>query len=83
MNPITPKSFDRLLQRSAKPKREPRIIWGLKAIGAFVGRGRDFGEALTMMPDTPVRKQLGRYYAFEADLIAYMKKAGLQRERRG
>lgn len=81
--PLTPETFDALTRAHARDAREERIIWTLPAIGKRIGRGRDFAEALAMMPDTPIRKQGRQYFVIETELIAYMKASGLRRPARG
>jgi len=53
---------------------EPRIIWSLKAIGARIGVGADFvRDTLAKEPASPVKELGGRYYAFEDELIAFLR----------
>jgi hypothetical protein len=55
----------------------PRIIWTLPAIGARIGVGADFvRDTLAKQPGSPVREIGGRYYAFEDDLIAFLRGHG-------
>lgn len=69
---ITPQSFD----RTVSPKvGAPRIIWTLPAIGARIGRGREFAAELAKAEDTPIRREGRQYYAFEDELIAYLRRA--------
>lgn len=70
--PITPTTFDQL-HPTPSPKGD-RIIWTLDAIGSRIGTGRDFvRDTLAKQPGSPVKAIGGRYYAFESDLIAYLK----------
>lgn len=67
---LTPETFDRLVA-STKPAR---IIWTLGGIGKRIGVGPDFvRDTLIKQPGSPVKEIGGRYYAFEDDLIAYLR----------
>ncbi len=60
------------------PERFDRIIWTLPAIGRRIGTGPDFvRDNLAKQPESPVKEINGRYYAFEADLIAFLKRGGV------
>lgn len=66
MNPTT---FDNLVA-----SRQSRIIWTLGAIGQRIGVGADFvRDTLAKQPGSPVKEIGGRYYAFEDDLIAFLR----------
>lgn len=66
----TPEEFDALVQ----PKRRDRIIWTLQGIGARIGVGPDFvRDRLAKQPGSPIKEIGGRYYAFEDDLIGYLR----------
>jgi hypothetical protein len=68
----TVERLDAVLSRAA-PKRE-RIIWTLPAIGRRIGVGADFvRDTLAKQPGSPVKEIGGRYYAFEEDLIAFLR----------
>ncbi len=52
-----------------------RIIWTLGAIAARIGTGPDFvRDTLAQQPGSPVKEIGGRYYAFEDDLISFLKR---------
>ncbi|WP_299939441.1 hypothetical protein [uncultured Nitratireductor sp.] len=73
MTEITPRRFDRMTRERAG--RSPaRIIWTLPAIGAVIGVGPDFvRDVIAKEPGSPIREIGGRYYAFEDDLIAFLR----------
>lgn len=51
-----------------------RIIWTAGAIAQRVGRSADFvRDTLAKLPGTPVRQMRGRYYAFEAELLQFLR----------
>lgn len=51
-----------------------KIIWTLPAIGHRIGVGPDFvRDTLAKQPGTPIKEIGGRYYAFEEDLIAFLR----------
>lgn len=69
--PLTPQSFDSLTHGNA---REDRILWTAKAIGRRLGCGPDYvRHTLAGLPGTPIRKQGRRFFAFEDELIAFMR----------
>lgn len=69
---ISPDQFDRLVKPS--PRRD-RIIWTLPAIGRRIGVGADFvRDTIAKQPGSPVKEIGGRYYAFEEDLIAFLRR---------
>ncbi|MEQ8446928.1 MAG: hypothetical protein RIB57_13670 [Pelagibacterium sp.] len=73
MSTLTPRRLDAVLER---PKPD-RIIWTLPAIGARIGVGADFvRDTLAKQPDSPVKEIGGRYYAFEDDLLTYLRGRG-------
>jgi len=72
MKPITPERFDSMTERLAPDRRE-KPIWTLEAIGQRIGTGADFVRTIAKQPGSPIREIGGRYYAFEADLIAFLR----------
>ncbi|HEY0124081.1 MAG TPA: hypothetical protein VGC14_20435 [Rhizobium sp.] len=72
---LTPARLDKMLDGKAKSSGNPsRIIWTLPAIGQRIGVGADFvRDTLAKQPDSPVKEIGGRYYAFEDDLIAFLR----------
>jgi hypothetical protein len=71
--PTEAMKIDRLLDSVARPKRD-RIIWTLQGIGARIGVGPDFvRDTLAKQPGSPVKEIGGRYYAFEEDLIRFLR----------
>ncbi|NTH50922.1 DNA-binding protein [Agrobacterium rhizogenes] len=51
-----------------------RIIWTLPAIGQRIGVGADFvRDTLAKQPRSPIKELGGRFYAFEDDLIAFLR----------
>lgn len=73
MTEITPRRFDRMTRERAGTS-PARIIWTLPAIGAAIGVGPDFvRDTLAKQPGSPVKEIGGRYYAFEDDLIAFLR----------
>lgn len=74
--PTEAMKIDRLLDSVARPKRD-RIIWTLQGIGARIGVGPDFvRDTLARQPGSPVKEIGGRYYAFEEDLMNYLRTGG-------
>lgn len=68
--PLTTESLDRILQ----PRKRDRIIWTLGGIAARIGTGTDFvRDTLAKQPGTPVKEIGGRYYAFEEDLLSFLR----------
>lgn len=66
---LTAETFDRIAM-----KRRDRIIWTLPAIGHRIGAGPDFvRDTLAKQPGSPVKEIGGRYYAFEDDLISFLR----------
>lgn len=56
-------------------KRRDRIIWTLAAIGARIGVGPDFvRDTLAKQNGSPVKEIGGRYYAFEEELMAFLRR---------
>lgn len=50
------------------------IIWTLPAIGKRIGVGADFvRDTLAKQEGSPIKEIGGRYYAFEDDLISYLR----------
>ncbi|KQY21013.1 hypothetical protein [Rhizobium sp. Root483D2] len=75
--PLTPEKLDALLSRvTAVTSRDTsRIIWTLPAIGRRIGVGTDFvRDTLAKQEGSPVREIGGRYYAFEDELIAFLRR---------
>lgn len=68
--PIVLEQFDRIVPGRQRDK----IIWTLPAIGRRIGVGADFvRDTLAKQPGSPVKEIGGRYYAFEEDLITYLR----------
>lgn len=56
-------------------RRNDRIIWTLAAIGARIGVGPDFvRDTLAKQKGSPVKEIGGRYYVFEEDLMAFLRR---------
>lgn len=73
MTTLTPEHFD-TLTRAHAPAREDKIIWTLPAIAGRIGVGVDFvRDTLARQPNSPVRELGGRYYAFDDELIAFLR----------
>jgi hypothetical protein len=72
---ITPGALDRMLEGKARSGgSSSRIIWTLPAIGQRIGVGPDFvRDTLATQPGSPVKQIGGRYFAFEDDLIAFLR----------
>ncbi|MDJ1632512.1 hypothetical protein [Rhizobium rhizogenes] len=72
---LTPARLDKMLDGKVKPSSNPsRIIWTLPAIGQRIGVGADFvRDTLAKQEGSPVKEIGGRYYAFEDDLIAFLR----------
>jgi hypothetical protein len=72
--PITPRQLDIILE--GKPRAlPPRIIWTLPAIGQRIGVGPDFvRDTLAKQEGSPIREIGGRYFAFEDDLIEFLRR---------
>lgn len=72
---LTPARLDAMLEGKRKPSGNPsRIIWTLPAIGRRIGVGADFvRDTIAKQPGSPVKEIGGRYYAFEDDLIAFLR----------
>lgn len=73
--PLAAARFDKLTDGQPRPSGDPsKIIWTLPAIGRRIGVGADFvRDTLAKQKDSPVKEIGGRYYAFEADLIAFLR----------
>lgn len=55
-------------------RKQDRIIWTLGGIAKRIGVGPDFvRDTLAKQPGSPVKEMGGRYYAFEDDLIAFLR----------
>ena len=72
---LTVARVDRLLEKVARPTTHPsRIIWTLPAIGKRIGVGADFvRDTLAKQEGSPVKEIGGRYYAFEDELITFLR----------
>jgi len=56
------------------PSRDEKIIWTLPAIGKRIGVGADFvRDTIAKQEGSPVKEIRGRYYAFEDDLILFLR----------
>lgn len=75
---LTAARLDAMLGVPAKPSGNPsRIIWTLPAIGRRIGVGADFvRDTLAKQEGSPIKEIGGRYYAFEEDLIAFLRFQG-------
>jgi hypothetical protein len=74
--PLTPEKLDALLSRvtGVTARDKSRIIWTLPAIGRRIGVGTDFvRDTLAKQEGSPVKEIGGRYYAFEEDLMAFLR----------
>lgn len=70
---LTPAVLDAILE-GRKPSNPSRIIWTLPAIGQRIGVGADFvRDTIAKLPGSPVKEIGGRYYAFEDDLIRFLR----------
>ncbi|MCV9997669.1 hypothetical protein OE766_05370 [Pararhizobium sp. YC-54] len=72
--PISPQQLDKILE--SKPRSSgSRIIWTLPAIGQRIGVGPDFvRDTLAKQEGTPIKQIGGRYFAFEDDLILFLRR---------
>ncbi|XUY27947.1 hypothetical protein RMR21_006240 [Agrobacterium sp. rho-8.1] len=72
---LTAARIDQVLDKAARPSGNPsRIIWTLPAIGRRIGVGADFvRDTLAKQDGSPVKEIGGRYYAFEEDLITFLR----------
>ncbi|OCJ67617.1 hypothetical protein A6U97_02515 [Agrobacterium tumefaciens] len=72
---LTAARLDVMLGVATKPSgNSSRIIWTLPAIGRRIGVGADFvRDTLAKQEGSPVKEIGGRYYAFEEDLIAFLR----------
>lgn len=73
--PLTASRFDKLTEGQPRPSGNPsKIIWTLPAIGQRIGVGSDFvRDTLAKQEGSPVKEIGGRFYAFEDDLIAFLR----------
>lgn len=72
---LTPESFDRLTVGSKPPK----IIWTLQAIGQKIGVGPDFvRDTIATAEGSPVHEIGGRFYAFEDDLLTFLRRGPMK-----
>ncbi|MEF2074364.1 hypothetical protein [Consotaella aegiceratis] len=68
---LSPSNFD---SAAFAAEKSSRIIWTLGGIARRLGVGVDFvRDTLAKQPDSPVKEIGGRYYAFEDQLISYLK----------
>lgn len=68
---LTQPIFDAIVK--PLPRRD-RIIWTLGGIASRIGVGVDFvRDTLAKQPGSPIKEIGGRYYAFEEDLIAFLR----------
>lgn len=74
--PLSASRFDKLTEGQPRPSgNQPRIIWTLQGIARRIGTGPDFvRDTLAKQPETPVRQVGGRFYAFEDDLISFLRR---------
>lgn len=76
---LTPARLDAMLEGNMRkahnaPGNPSRIIWTLPAIGKRIGVGADFvRDTLAKQPGSPIKEIGGRYYAFEEDLILFLR----------
>jgi hypothetical protein len=74
---LTPQRLDALLEgkREVPAHLPSRIIWTLPAIGRRIGVGADFvRDTIAKQPGSPVKEIGGRYYAFEDDLVDFLRR---------
>lgn len=73
--PLTPARADALLKGQSSVLRNPsKIIWTLPAIGRRIGVGADFvRDTLAKQEGSPIKEIGGRYYAFEEDLLDFLR----------
>lgn len=64
---LTAQSFDAMTTGAG------RIIWTLGGIGQRISRGPDFVRTLADREGSPIRKEGRQFYAFEDELVAFMK----------
>ncbi|SCM70055.1 hypothetical protein KL86PLE_130515 [uncultured Pleomorphomonas sp.] len=71
MKQLTARAFDAMTDRA-----EPgAILWGAKAISAFLGCSEDFvRDRLSKEKGTPIKKVGGRYCAIVGDLVDWIRK---------
>ncbi|MGA1804432.1 hypothetical protein [Rhizobium sp. HT1-10] len=73
---LTPERLDALLDRNVTSRHVTRdkIIWTLPAIGKRIGVGTDFvRDTLAKQEGSPVKQVGGRYFAFEDELITFLR----------
>lgn len=69
--PISAQRFDALVD-GAKPEH----LWGAASIAAAAGVSEDtIRRSWSRLPDVPIRRCGGRYFALRSELIAWMKGA--------
>ncbi len=73
--PLTSERFDKLLEGQQRSSGSPlKIIWTLGGIARRIGTGADFvRDTLAKQENSPVKEIGGRYYAFEEDLISFLR----------
>ena len=74
---LTPDRLDAILDRNVTSRYATRdkIIWTLQAIGQRIGVGADFvRDTIAQAEGSPIREIGGKYYCFEDDLIAFLRK---------
>jgi hypothetical protein len=74
--PLTASRFDKLAEGQQRPSGNPsRIIWTLGGIAHRIGTGPDFvRDTLAKAENSPVRQLGGRFYVFEDELLAFLKR---------
>lgn len=76
MTKLTPETFDALARdaHTHVRAREDRIIWTAAAIAGRLGCGEEYvRRTLAKLPGSPIHQKGRRLYAFEADLMAWMR----------
>lgn len=73
--PLTAVRFDKLAEGQTRPSdNHSRVIWTLAGIGKRIGCGPDFvRDNLAKQQGSPVKQIGSRYYAFESDLLAFLR----------
>ncbi|WP_404404909.1 hypothetical protein [Pelagibacterium halotolerans] len=71
---LSPQRFDAMASQGATRYGRDKIIWTAGGIAARLGCGEDYvRRTLAALPGTPIKKKGRRLYAFEDDLIAWMR----------
>lgn len=69
MMKLTPEAFDSLTR-----VRQDRIIWTASGIARRLGCGEDYvRRTLVTLPGSPIHRKGRRLYAFEDELMAWMR----------